>query len=296
MQHVLHEIEIVLRERSAHIIISSALVYSACNKLLVLRHDYIEAALAVGRGTCIVVDFLPSVQRKNAVRHLAVDILYLLVVKQHTVCCDSKPEILAVLLLDTSRIIHGSLYGFPCHKRFAAEEVKFKVLASHRLLYQKIYCFSAGFRRHYLSSRAEIAGRSKAVFAAEIAVVRNVQAHCLYRRFNGDIRVFAVLVLTEQDLVFVQLIYLCIALAHIFFGELFQISDKALRHLLGKRGLETAHHFIYKLIDDMHAAAVHINYNIVLALFESVYRIGHNLSARRRSFSRTDKKGSLRRP
>ena len=115
MQHVLGEIEVVFCERAAHIVVSASLVHSTLHKLFVLRHDNVVAALSVGRGTRVIVDLLASVEGQYAVGHLAVYVVNLLVIKQHAVGGDGEAEILAVLLLNASCVVNGSLYGLPCH-------------------------------------------------------------------------------------------------------------------------------------------------------------------------------------
>ena len=72
------------------------------------------------------------------------------------------------------------------------------------VLDKEIYSRLADFKRHELSAVAEIALSGKAILAAEIAVMRYVEAHRLYRRLGEHIRKGSVGILGEKRIVITQ--------------------------------------------------------------------------------------------
>lgn len=70
------------------------LVPARFDKLLKLRHDYVETAHARNGFAEMIVDFLSSVKAQHDVVHLFVCKLYDVVVNQHTVGRKRKAEFL----------------------------------------------------------------------------------------------------------------------------------------------------------------------------------------------------------
>ena len=121
MHDIIGKIKIILRKCTADIIF---LVPSLGDKLLILRNDYVIAALFIDSRAQTVVYFFSAVERENDVRHLAVDKINTVIVEQNTVCSHCETEILIVLFLDRSCILDDFFNNIEIHERLAAEEVK----------------------------------------------------------------------------------------------------------------------------------------------------------------------------
>ena len=70
MHDIIGEVKIIFRKCTSDIIF---LVPSLGDKLLILRNDYVIAALFIDSRAQTVVYFFSAVERENDVRHLAVD-------------------------------------------------------------------------------------------------------------------------------------------------------------------------------------------------------------------------------
>ena len=121
MQNIIGEVKVIFCKRTADIIF---LVPSLGDKLLILRNNYVIAALFIDSRAQTVVYFFSAVERENDVRHLAVDKINTVIVEQNTVCSHCETEILIVLFLDRSCILDNFFDHIKVHQRLAAEEVK----------------------------------------------------------------------------------------------------------------------------------------------------------------------------
>ena len=201
MHDIIGEIKIIFRKCTADIIF---LVPSLGDKLLILRNDYVIAALLVGGRAQTVVYFFSAVERENDVRHLAVDKINTVIVEQNTVCSHCETEVLVVLFLDRSCILDNFFNNIEIHERLAAEEIKFEVVSVCGMFDKEIYRSLADLKRHKLSAVTKIALSGKAILATEIAVVRYVEAHRLYRRLGEHIRKGSVGIFREERIVITQ--------------------------------------------------------------------------------------------
>ena len=132
----------------------------------------VVAARAVDALSHSVIDVLASVNGENNVAHFLVDKVDLVRIEEHTVRCYGEAEVLVVFLFLGTAVFNELFYNVPVHERFAAEEVNFKVLSSDRFFKQEVERLFARFKIHvHSAARAVVALRSKAVFAAEVAVV-----------------------------------------------------------------------------------------------------------------------------
>ncbi len=274
MQHVLGEIEIVFCERSADIIIRSAGIRSAIHQLLELRDYHVVSALSVKCFAYPVGGFAPTVKGKHDVHHFAVYVVYLLVVEQYAVCRYRKAEVLSVLLLYRTRVVHRFNNGVPRHKRLAAKEIKLDVFAVCGLFYQKVDSLAPYLRRHYAALAAEIAGLRKAVFAAQIAVVRHVQAHRFHGAFHHSFRILFVIVLREKLTVFIQRVQLTVCFTDILRGVLRELFGKLRWHFLRHRRAYEVQHIESAVVHNVDGVAVAVYYDIISQLLKLM---NHNL-------------------
>ena len=146
-----------------------------------LGNDDIVGTAAVRRHPERVVHLAPAVQAKNEVVHLAVDEFVLLIVKRHAVGGDGEMYLLAELRFKLTPIGHDALHDIEVHQRFAAEQIHLEMAAVSAMLYQKIKRALSGFCAHQHPAAVEFSGFGKAVSAAQVAVMRHVEAHALYR-------------------------------------------------------------------------------------------------------------------
>ena len=123
----------------------------------------------------------PAVQAQNEVVHFAVDKLVFLVIKRHAVGGDGEMYLLAELRFKLTPIGHDALHDIEVHQRFAAEQIHLEIAAVSAVLYQKIERTLTGFCAHQHPAAVEFSRLGKAVAAAQIAVMRHVEAHALYR-------------------------------------------------------------------------------------------------------------------
>ena len=270
-KNVLWEVEILLCESTSYIVL---LIASAGNKLLVHRHNFIVASSTVNTDSEVVIDFLSSVDRKNNVWHFLVDEVNFVVVEEKSVCSNSEAELLVVFTLTASCVIYDLLDYLEIHKRFAAEEIKLKVRSVAGIFKEKINSVLTCFKWHQLASLAEIAGRRKAVLTAEIAVVSDIQTHCLYRRSYGILCIFLVIVIGEKNLFVVKLNDFLIAgfdiLSWVVSWKLF---DNFFTAFFIKWRFDIVKKIICKLVHNMNAAAVYVKNNIKSVKLVFMYHI-----------------------
>ena len=182
-EDILCEVEIFPGKRAAEI---KVFIPSLGHELFEFRHDHIVAALAVGRHAEAVVHLFAAVQGQNAVVHFPIDIIDGIVVQQDAVRRDGEAEMLSAFGLPGAGVGHRFFHHIHGHQRLAAEEIDFDVAARSGALDDEVDGGFGGVRIHQKAAGAEIAGGSKAVFAAEIAVVGYVQAQRLDGRVPDD--------------------------------------------------------------------------------------------------------------
>ena len=226
---------------------------------LELRNDGVIAAGACDGLAELIVDLAAAVERQNAVVHVLIDVPALVLVEQQAVGGDGEAELLAVLLLDGARVIDRLGNGVPRHERLAAEEVHLDVAALARTRDNEVDRLLRDLGRHDLAALTKVAGGREAVFAAQIAVVRDVQAErldrCADRNIAADVNV---VVLREKLACLFQLVQLAVCLAHVVRRVLRQRLDNALRALLGHVLVDQTGNRIADIVEQMDCAGVDV--------------------------------------
>ena len=97
-------------------------------------------------------------------------------------------DLFTELLFEFASVRNQTHADRPVHQRFPAEEIDFQMLSGSAVLHQKVERALADVQRHEHARPVEISRSGKAVFASEIAVVRNMQAHGLDRAAAGNLR------------------------------------------------------------------------------------------------------------
>ena len=87
---------------------------------------------------------------------------------------------LVMKLLLLSSICHKLLHHIPVHKRLSSKEVYLQVSSAAGIGNQKIKCLLSGLIAHKSPPAVILALLCKTISAGKIAVVRNVEAKCLY--------------------------------------------------------------------------------------------------------------------
>ena len=197
VKYIVREVQIVLGISTTYIIF---LIATLCNQTLIFRQDNVIAALAVYSLPHPVINCLSAVNGKNNIGHFLVDEINITIIQQHTVCGNRESEMFPIFLFLASCISNNLLHHFKIHQRFTAEEVQFQILPVCGMLQQEINCLFSGFQRHQLSALAEVTRRSKTIFTTQVAVMGNMQTHCLNRRSNGTIRILFIIIFREENL------------------------------------------------------------------------------------------------
>ena len=96
---------------------------------------------------------------------------------------------LVVLLFQLAGVEHQIVHHVVVHQRFAAEEVHLQLMAVAGMGHQPVERLLARFQRQERALAVEVARGGKAVAAAQVAVVRRVQAHGLDDAGLADVEV-----------------------------------------------------------------------------------------------------------
>lgn len=130
--------------------------------------------------------FLPAVQRQNDVLHLRVEKFDRVVVEEQSVGGRRKEEALAALCRLFLGVCNSRLDDVQIHERLAAEEVNLEHLSCAAVPDEEVDRLFGGLRAHHLARGVIGALVRKAVLAAKIAVVADMQAERLdLVRFDG---------------------------------------------------------------------------------------------------------------
>ena len=176
MEDVVGEVGVVVGEGTAHIV---APVAAPFDKVLELRHYHIIAADAVHGLAQAVVYLFSAVEAQHYVVALFVGEVNDLVVEQYAVGRKGKAKVLALLLFDAPAV-GGYLFDhLKVHQRLSAEEVDLEVPSRARVLYQKVDSLFSYLKAHQRPVAVILALTREAVFAVEVAGVRDVQAQRL---------------------------------------------------------------------------------------------------------------------
>ena len=139
------------------------------------------------------------------------------------------------------------------------------------MLYKEINSFKRCFRFHKSPFAAEKTVSGKAVSAAEIAVVRNVQADSPDRRYFRSAARTRRLFRGEQFVGIVKLDHLIVAAPDIFFFvKLLKLFKYIFRAYRIKWRFDVLKHVVCEIIYYMYAAAVYVDYYVVSCCFKFV--------------------------
>ena len=127
MENIICKISIVMCISTTHIITSVTTLF---NKFLELWYNNIVTALAAYGFSKVVMYFFSAVKAKYNIMTFFICKFNYIIINKHTVCCESKTEILVLFLFNTSSVSDNLLYYIKIHKRFAAEKVNFKVYSA----------------------------------------------------------------------------------------------------------------------------------------------------------------------
>ena len=133
---------------------------------------------------------------------------------------------------------------------------------------QEVHRFFTGFIGHQLSALAEVAGRSEAILATQIAVVGDIQTHCLNGRSHSEVGILFIIVRRKENAFLICLQNFRIAGTDFFrIVKPRQLCHDFLRTFRSKRRCNIIQHVIGQLVHHMHAAAVHVQHNVIVAQF-----------------------------
>ena len=270
MQHVAGEILIEVSVGAAHIVV---VLMAALGHLLELRHDeIIGTAVAIAERAHAIIDFLAAVNAQHNIPHLLVYKVEDLIGEQDAVRRDGETELLVVLLFLAAAVSDKLLDNIPVHKRLAPEEIHLQVDAAAGILDEEIECLAADLIAHERTAAHVFALVGKAVFAAEVAVMRHMQAE----RFHHGVALLeidhgiAVRIVAEQGAVLLQGAHVADDLLHLTardFGAIGIALQHGGRDLLRRVILPHGDHVVGEIVHHMDAAAVHIQHNIVTVAF-----------------------------
>ena len=248
-------------ERAACIVVEVRV--ALVHQRLELRHDGVIAARTGYRLAELVVDLTAAVERQHAVVHVLIDILALVLIEQQTVGGDGEAELLVILLLQAAGIIDRLGNGIPRHERLATEEIDLDVVTHAGTRDNKVDGLLGDLGRHDLAALTKVAGGCKAVLAAQVAVVRYMQAQSLDRCIHRNVAAYVdVVILREQLTGLFQLVQLVICLADLVRGVVRQGVDDALRTGITHVFIQQSGHCIADIIEQMYRARVDIEHEI----------------------------------
>ena len=267
IKHVLHvggKVQVVPGKGAADIVFFPVPVGHAVLQVL---HDLVIGAFSVHIGTHAVMHFLPAVQGQDEADVVVGEIFHLLLIQQHAVGGEGHFDFLVVFLFLLMDVINGLLHHMPVHERFAAEEIQFAVFSGAAVGNEEIHASSCHVKGHEHAPLAVAALPCKAVLAAEIAVMGNVQAQRLDDRpvFNGH---FIVGVhRRKEDFLLNQFIQVI----HHFIQFLFLIGRRQIgQHHITVFSVIKFQYLICYVIHHMNNAAVYIHHNVHAVLTETM--------------------------
>ena len=218
MEDIVGEVGVKVGIGAAHIVV---LVAALLDELLELGHDAVVAAVACAVHTETVVDLLAAVQTQHHVVALLVAEINDIIIDQHAVGGHCKAEVLVVDLLLLAAVGHQLFDHIKVHQRLAAKEVHFQIAAGAAVLDEEVHGALAHLKAHQGAVAVIASLRSKAVRAAQVAAMGNVQAQCLYHsvavlEVKGHVLID---IRAPQLAVFLQAGHIVDALAQILLGH-----------------------------------------------------------------------------
>ena len=273
MEDVVGEIGVVVGEGAADVV---APVAAPFDEVLEFRYDDVIAAVAVDGFSQAVMHLFSAVEAEHDIVALLVGKVDHLVIEQNAVGGQRKAEVLALLLLDASAIGNSLLDDVKVHQRFSAEEVDLQISSRARVLDQEVDRLLGDLKAHQRPVAVVFALARKAVFAVEVAGVRDVQAQRLddgiaRLEVKGKIRV---IVGGEQPALLFQLLDIVDAVADLGFinGSVISISrEHCGDDAVSIRILVHPDDIVSEIIHHMDAAAENIQHDVVAVEFVTVY-------------------------
>ena len=203
---------------AAHIVV---LVAALLDELLELGHDAVVAAVACAVHAEAVVDLLAAIQTQHHIVALLVAEVDNVVINEHTVGGHGKAEVLVMDLFLLTAVGHQLFDHLKVHQRLAAKEVHFQIAAGAAVLDEEVHGALAHLKAHQGAVAMVAPLRGKAVRAAQVAAMGNVQAQCLYHsvavfKVEGHVLID---IRAPQLAVFLQAGHVVDALAQILLGH-----------------------------------------------------------------------------
>ena len=192
--YILRKIQIVSGEGTADVML---LVSAIRYKPLCLLENHIVRTLAVDRGTERIMDFFAPIQADDDIVHLPVDEIDAFVVQRNAVCGHGKVDLLTEPLFLLAAICDDLLANIKVHERLAAKEIDLQMLSGTAAFHQKIDGSLSDGERHQHARTVKIAGGSKAVFTAQVAIMRNMQAERFDRAAAAHLGRFLLLAIDQ---------------------------------------------------------------------------------------------------
>ena len=242
------------------------------------ENQIVAASISVTERTHPIVDLFAPVNAQNNVTHLLVDEVQNFIIQQNAVRGNREAEFLIVLLLLAAPIGHQLLDHIKIHQRLAAEKVHFQIHAASGILNEEIQRLLSHFKTHQSTAAHIFAFVGKAVFASQIAVVRDMQAqrlhHCVpLLEINHSIPVYilthqtqGLAPLAEQGAILLKGTDICNHLLN------FRLRDIRLSRILFQHRLcnlrrsvlfPQLDHIISQVVHHMDTAAVDVQDNII---------------------------------
>ena len=274
VHHILREVQVFPGKGTAHIVVLGP---ASGHQLLELGNNHLIAALAVHRGTHVVIDLLAAIQGEHHIGHLPVNVLNVLVIEQHAVGCNCKAELLVIFFFQRPGIFHGSLHRVHGHQRLTAEEVHFNIAPLAGLGNHPVNGSLGGLHIHsHAAAGAKIAGGGEAIAAAQVAVMGDVEAECLDHSLAGQLHSLLhvhIIVISKEQALLLKLPQLLPGLLQLAPVILAQLLRQLLRQLLPQRALRRGQQIIAQLVQHVHRAAVHIGRQILAQRRKGMYHL-----------------------
>ena len=174
---VLQKVGVGVGEGPPHIVVLSL---PGLHQLLELGNDLLPAAVSCIVHPVAVVDLLAAVQTQHHVVALLVAEVDDVVINEHTVGGHGKAEVLVMDLLLLAAVGHQLFDHIKVHQRLTAKEVHFQIAAGAAVLDEEVHGALAHLKAHQGAVAVVASLRGKAVRAAQVAAMGNVQAQSLY--------------------------------------------------------------------------------------------------------------------
>ena len=267
IEHIFHvgcEIKVMSGESAAYIVFFAVSVSDAVLQIL---DDLVISAFIIDVRSHAVMHFFSSIEGKNQADMIIGKVLGLFFIKQHAVCCKRHLDLLMMLLFLVMDIVYSLLYDMPVHQRFAAEEIKFAVFSRTAVGNQEIDSSSGYIKAHQHAPLAVSTLAGKAVLAAEVAVMSDIDAESLNDRtvFNRHfiIRVHR----SKENFLLDQLVKIIHDLIEFTF---FIFAAHIGKNHLAVRSIIVFQNFICHIIDNMNNAAVYIHDDVHIILTKTM--------------------------